>query len=274
MKLRLGQAVAATDGHFGRLGDIVVDPQAAKVTHIVLEPEQAHHQDRLVPIWLVSDRGGSLVVDLDTAHLRQLERVSVNDFLRPGETIELEDDWDIGIEEVVHIPYIAADQADSWSEDRIEVRYDRIPKGDCEIRRASKVTSSDGETVGHVEAFVADVDHLTAIVVRSGRYGFRRNVLVPFASVANVRNDHVELGIDESSFSALPRTTSDSPETFDSGFGMTDLRVLAERSGNLGRKAADDSARALKPLWERTKDLLDRLRHETTKPDKPPKPEP
>jgi sporulation protein YlmC with PRC-barrel domain len=273
MKLRLGEPVAATDGHFGQLGDIVVDPQAAKVTHIVVEPEQSQHQERLVPIWLVSDREGSLVVELDTAHLRQLERVSVNDFVRPGETIELEDDWDIGIEEVLHIPYVDVSETNSWMEDRIEVRYDRIPKGECEIRRASRVTSADGETVGHVEAFIADGDDLTAIVVRSGRYGFRRNVLVPFASVARVRNDHVELGIDEETFSALPRTGSDSLDSSDSETGLTDLRALAEQGGNITRKAADNSAKALQPLWAKARAFFGEIRDKAQPPDKPTKPE-
>lgn len=249
MRLRLGDPIAATDGHLGHLGDIVVDPVAAKVTHIVVEPEQSRHQDRLVPIWLVSERDGSLVVELDTAHFRQLERVSANDFIRPGETIETEDEWDIGIEEVVHVPYVSAGKSDSWNDNRIEVKYDRIPKGECEIRRASRVSSSDGEMVGHVEAFLADGDDLAAIIVRTGRFGFHRNVLVPFASVARVRMDQVDLALTEQSFSALPRTTSDFPGSTDAAPAVDGLMTFAYRSGGSARRAFRTVRRHAGALW-------------------------
>lgn len=51
---------------FGELGDIVVDPVAGDVTHLVIQPHNDHFQARLVPIGLVSEDPAGLTVQLDT----------------------------------------------------------------------------------------------------------------------------------------------------------------------------------------------------------------
>lgn len=206
MKLRLGQPVYATDMLFGELGDIVVDPLAGDVTHVVIQPHNDHFQARLVPIGLVSEESAGLTVQLDAEHLRRLERVADSDFMQLGETIEVGDDWDIGTQDVVYAPFQDFELDIGWSDPRVGIFFDRIPKGDCEIRRSSQVIVTDDKIVGHVDGFVADNDHLTAIVVRVGMPGFRRNVFVPFASVAKVRSDRIELTINEHQFDLLPRT--------------------------------------------------------------------
>lgn len=206
MKLRLGQPVHATDILFGEIGDIVVDPVAGAVTHIVVQPHNDHFQARLVPVGLVSEEPAGLTVQLDAEHLRRLERVAHSDFIRLGDAIQVGDDWDIGTEDVIYTPYQDFEFDNGWSDPRVGTFFDRIPKGDCEIRRSSQVIVSGDKTVGHVEGFLADDDHLTAIVVRVGLPGLRRTVMVPFSAVAKVRNDQIDLSIDENQFDLLPQT--------------------------------------------------------------------
>ena len=238
MKLRLGQPVDTTDGHFGVLGDIIVDPQARTVTHVVVQPKHQHFQARLVPIWLVTEESGTLTVDLDTAHLRQLEAVAESQYMQLDEPVDLGPRWDVGTEDVSMMPYQTIDlDLEVFGNDFV-VSYDRIPKGECEIRRTSDVVTGD-EIVGQVDGFVAEDEHLTAVVVRVGLPGFRHHVLVPFGAVGRVRNDRIALTMTEDEFHRLPRTEVwGEPDELNAH--ITDLRRRAE---SIGAKLADQSRR-------------------------------
>lgn len=236
MKLRLGDPINATDAPFGELADIVVDPLARTVTHIVVEPVHRHYQARLVPIWLVTEEAGVLTVQLDTAHMRQLARVAMNEYVQMGESVHVDNGWDIGTEDVVYMPYQNATFEMGWHDDHVGIAYDRIPKGECEIRRESGVATSDGKTVGRVEGFVAEDQHLTAIVVQTGLPGFRHSVLVPFGSVDNVRTDMITLAIDKDHFQKLPRTGADGEEDE----RRTDLGDLQHKVEAIGARVAGE----------------------------------
>lgn len=232
MKLRLGQDVHATNGLFGELGDIIVDPFSETVTHLVVEPHHKHYQARLVPISLVTEADGALTVQLDTDRLRRLETVSYSDYVKLGEAIEVGETWDIGTEDVISMPYHDVEFDMVWVDDRVGISYDRIPKGECEIRRTSEVVSRDDKVIGHVHGLMADEDHLKAVIVRSGIAGFRHDVLVPLGSVGSVRSDRVELVLTEDQFGLLPRTEILGESDDDLKAHMIDLRHRAESAGS------------------------------------------
>lgn len=208
MRLRLGQQVNSTDGPFGELADIVVDPVKKAVTHIVVEPTLGYYQSRLVPIWLVTtDDTDELTVQLDEAHVRQLQRVSFSEYVQHEELIELEEGWDIGTEDVVTIPPGEDDLV--LDADVVQASdYPSIPRTDCEIRRTSEVASVDGFVVGHVNGFLTDDDRVSAVVTRVGLPGIRHDILVPFSAIATVLTDRVELSITKQAFFDLPGTTA------------------------------------------------------------------
>lgn len=251
MKLRLGQPVLTTDGEFGEVGDIVVDPHQRLVTHLVVEPHGQHHRARLVPMWLVSVEGDTVRVDLDAAHVRQLQDVAYDDYIRIGEMIPVGEDWDVGTEDVLALPYwdAEADFGLHAASDRVDITYDRIPKGQCEIRRASAVITDDDHTVGHVEGFLADDDHLAAVVVRTGMPGRRHNVVVPMSQVVTVRNDQIQLGVDRHAFQRFPRA-----ESLDGPLGESLLRSSLSRASHLAERVQHGVA----DLAGRAKSALDR----------------
>ncbi|MFT7601032.1 MAG: hypothetical protein ACI8TP_003982 [Acidimicrobiales bacterium] len=232
MRLRIGQPVNATDGAFGELADIVVDPQLLTVTNVVVQPEHRHRQARLVPVWLLKEEDGTLFVNLDVAHFDRLERVSFSDYVTLDEPIDLGDTWDLGTEDVLSTPYLYGPYVGyefdmGWYDDRVGISYDRIPKCDCEIRRSSEVATSNDKIVGHVEGLVSDDEHITAVVVGVGIPGFRHDVLVPLGAVAKVRNDRIELSISEEQFDLLPSTdVLGHPDDLSSH--VTDLQQRAE----------------------------------------------
>lgn len=203
--LRLGQPVDALDGHFGELADIVIDPHARVVTHIVVEPRHHHYQARMVPIDLVSADGDRIHIDLDGSRLRHLQRIVDIDYLRLTDPVTVDGNWDIGTEDVLAMPYSWGSTAmTSYDDTTAMIQWDRVPKGECEVRRSSAVLVDGDRCVGHVAGFVADGDHLTGVVVERGHLGLAHHTLVPMGSVARVANDHVKLDMDAETFKALP----------------------------------------------------------------------
>ena len=56
MRLEIGKRVNCTDGVYGELADIVIDPLEKRVTHLVVQPEQRSGERRLAPIQLAKGR--------------------------------------------------------------------------------------------------------------------------------------------------------------------------------------------------------------------------
>lgn len=204
-RLRLGDAVRAVDGSAGVVGDIVVDPVRRTVTHLVVEPHLRHQQARLVPIERCTASGTCIHLDLTRAEVRGLPRVAFSDFVSPERGLELGPEWDVGTETIVALPYYGPEFGRVVFDGVVDVTYDRIPKGECEIRRTSTVHAADGTTIGRVEGFAVERDQIAAVIVRRGWRGFGEIVAVPVGAVSHVRNDAVDLMIDRSEMAALPR---------------------------------------------------------------------
>ena len=247
MKLRLGQPVDGADGPYGELADVVIDPDTATVTHLVIEPHHEHDEALLLPTWLTSSADGRIEVGLDRAHIRRLPRVAFSNYTQASDRVSLDDEWDFGVRTVRPLSTV------DWSGvplaiDVVRVDYDRIPAGECEIRRRSTVETSDGRAVGHVAGLITEDEHTVAgdivdgdsvgehivdgdsvgehivdgdsvgehivgehivgVAVRCGFPGLRRRVVVPLSSVATVATDRIRLSIDRDAFRRLPATRS------------------------------------------------------------------
>lgn len=211
-ELRLGEVVRATDGPFGEIADIVIEPVGKTITHLVVEPHGLHRLARLVPMWLVTIEDDHVTVGLDAEHLIQLEKVAFSDFIEVGEQLDVGGKWDIGINDCVSLPFVDRDIVREFGVDAIrtgiEVTYDRIPKGVCEVRRRSDVRTTDDHVVGHVDGFLTDGDQIVAVLVHTRLPAIRRHVVVPVGRIGEVRNDLVGLTLNRSEFRALPHTTS------------------------------------------------------------------
>jgi sporulation protein YlmC with PRC-barrel domain len=198
--LRLGSWVRCADGRFGELSDVVVDPSGLRLAHLVVQPEGARGLARLVPARLMSvagSRDGEVFLSCSSETVEQCEHVQEQAWLAPGEAPRARDGSAVGVEDVVAMPtYDAAGLDLSWTvpEAHVWVSYDRVPDGEAEIRRASRVTSSDGHDVGHVDGLVVDDDlTITDLVVRRGHLWNRRTVTIALSDVAELRSDRVVL---------------------------------------------------------------------------------
>ena len=212
MRLEIGNRVRCTDGVYGELADIVIDPLEKRVTHLVVQPQQGEGGARLVPIQQVKGRDDEqreieLVCTLEEA--QGFESVHAGAYLRLGESPAEDPDWDVGVEDVLAMPYYAGlddDVGTYWGEpdSHVTMYYDRVPKGEVEVRRASVVISADGHSLGEVDGFVVDADeHITHFVLERGHLWGRKEVTIPIGAVAKVESDAVHVALSKDEVGAL-----------------------------------------------------------------------
>lgn len=213
MRLELGSPVNCTDGPFGELADIVIDPTKRRVTHLVVDPDAGQGQARLVPIELATAEEGDSAITLRCSREEAglLEPVEEFAYLRLGDSPDLEPGWEIGVESVLAEPYYGYGPGPGYEtglagyDPHVSMTYDRIPKGEVEIRRASEVTSADGHRLGKVDGFVvADDDAITHFVLERGHLWGRREVTIPIKAVASVHTDAVTLTLTKDEVGELP----------------------------------------------------------------------
>jgi len=210
MRLEVGKPIRCSDGPFGELADVVVDPIKKRVTHLVVKPREALGPTRLGPLDLAAgtDEGG-IALDCTADDVGQFPTVQESSYLRTGDVPHGDSEWDVGVEDVLAMPYYSSmglTMEPGGLDSPIVMTYDRIPKGEVEIRRSSRVTSADGHDLGTVEAFLVEEDDITHIVLERGHLWGRRDVTIPIGAVARVETDAVTLGLSKDEVGALPST--------------------------------------------------------------------
>ena len=185
----------------------MIDPTRRRVTHLVVQPrDQGVIGPRLVPVELAetSEARPEITLHGTVEDVSKLETVREAAYLRLGEFPVDDPDWDVGISDTLAMPYYGAgDPGALWSD--AEVVYDRIPKGEVEVRRSSSVTSTDGHHLGYVEAFIIDEEeHVTHIVLEHGHLWGQRDVTIPIAAVTKIETDVVTVGLSKDEVGALP----------------------------------------------------------------------
>ena len=141
-----------------------------------------------------------------------LEPVREAAYLRLGEFPVEDPDWDVGVQDLLAMPYyqdLGGDQpARRFDYDQhVTVRYDRIPKGEIELRRASAVRSSDGQDLGHVDGFIVDdEEHITHIVLEHGHLWGKREIAIPVGAIAAMETDSAVLSLTKDEVGAIRAT--------------------------------------------------------------------
>jgi sporulation protein YlmC with PRC-barrel domain len=211
MRLELGMPVRCTDASFGELADVVIDPVGKRLTHLVVRPQ--HQEDeaaRLVPVELAEagEKESEISLRCPVDEVNRLERVREFAYLRLGEVPVEDPEWDVGIEEVLAMPYYPVDPLggpDLAYDSNVSWTFDRVPKGEVEIRRSSAVASADGHDLGEVDGFLVDrEDQITHFILERGHLWGRREITIPISAVAKVETDSVTLSLSKDEVGALP----------------------------------------------------------------------
>jgi sporulation protein YlmC with PRC-barrel domain len=208
MHLELGSRVRCTDQSVGELADVVIDPIKRRVTHIVVKPHYGEGQARLVPIELAEAADDDRMISLrcTAAEVREQPTVEEFSYLHLDQAAANDPDWDVGVTRVLALPYYESGGMSYVGVDEdVGVVYDRVPKGEVEVRRSSSVMTSDGRYVGDVDGFlVDDDDQITHFVLERGHLWGRKEVTVPIGSIEKLESDTVTVALTEKELGDLP----------------------------------------------------------------------
>lgn len=211
MRLELGTPVRCSDDVYGDLADVVIDPTSKRLTHLVVEPRhQEEATAKLVPVELAEageDDQEAIVLRCTVEEMNKLEPVHEFAYLRLGEFPVDDPVWDVGVQNVLAMPYYEYAGLGPYpgADPNVGVAYDRVPKGEIEIRRASSVVSADNHDLGQVDGFLIDEsDHITHFVLERGHLWGRREVTIPVSAVKTVETDAVTLSLTKDEVGALP----------------------------------------------------------------------
>ena len=171
MRLELGGRVDCNDGTFGELADVLSTPRRARDPpgrQGAVEP----WVERLAPVGPGGSRRPGARSGAAATHGgggTQRSRGAEGGLLAagrpPARRSRLGRRHPGGVRASV-LPHVRPPAAAA----RFPVMYDRIPKGDVEIRRASRVCSAEGHHVGDVDGFRVDRDeHITHVVLERKR---------------------------------------------------------------------------------------------------------
>jgi sporulation protein YlmC with PRC-barrel domain len=207
--LKLGTAVRCTDEAVGDLTDVVINPVERRVTHLVVQTTD--DAVRLIPVEFAAGYAkDEVTLGCSASELTKFDSIREFAYLPQGELPEADPDWDVGIEDVFAMPTSGADQFGDYvgelSSD-VGMTYDRVPKGEVELRRSSGIETSDGHHVGHIDGLmIGDDDEITSLTLERGHLWWRRDVSIPVESVARVESDTVTLDLTQKEISSLPST--------------------------------------------------------------------
>jgi sporulation protein YlmC with PRC-barrel domain len=203
--LVLGSEAIGSDGYRGQIKAVVLDPAAGTVTHLVVEPKGRSGLARLVPLDLVDAALGEVRLRSTEADFESLEAAeqTLAEFVPGYEApVQLLPPGWVGagapIVEGGTIPRIPEQET-----------IDVIPPGEVEESYGGHVHATDGE-VGPIRALRIDPASrkVTHVLVRTGHLLGRKEVAIPFSSVASF-DDGIQLSITREQVRDLPSADTD-----------------------------------------------------------------
>src|ERR1700751_2566221 len=142
MRLELGKPARCSDGAVRELADLVLDAGSRRVTHLVVQPKANPGDARLVPVELAAAGADEHEISLRCTEeeLEKLAPVHESALVGTGEQVEEEEDgWEVGVRDMQVIPDYLPTAAPGDLAPEVVVTYDRVPKGEIELRHASDV---------------------------------------------------------------------------------------------------------------------------------------
>ena len=198
--LVLGGEAVCSDGYRGQLRAVVIDPAAGAVTHLVVEPDGRSGLARLVPLDLLDAAPGPVRLRCTEAEFQGLEAAE--------ETLA---EFTLGYQVPVQLlppgwRGTGGPTTEGAAIPRIPERetVDVIPPGEVEEHGGGHVHATDGD-IGQLRGLHIDpaTSRVTHVLVREGHLLARKDVAVPFSSVAGF-DDGIRLTITRQQVRDLP----------------------------------------------------------------------
>lgn len=177
----MGAQARCSDGDCGQVTQVVIDPVARAVTHLVVEPKHRQGLGRLVPLDLVEDATSDEVrLTCTTEDFEKLDFAEESQFL-PASGGHA--DYTAG--QALSQPYYGLSGVIGDVPE--VVTYDSLPLDDVAVRRGEQVDATDGK-IGIVQGLVIDprTHHVTHVLLQEGHLWGRKQVAIPIDSVSKV----------------------------------------------------------------------------------------
>jgi sporulation protein YlmC with PRC-barrel domain len=189
----IGVKAYCTDGVCGRVTQVVLDPIAETVTHLMVEPEHRQGVGRLVPIERAEARTDHVDLDYTRAGFEKLQIAEAVQFFQGVEGYPEYDPDD-----VLLWPYFGGNTT-------VPVTVATLPVGEVAVQRGEAVHATDGR-VGEVEGLIVDGrnHHATHFVLKEGHLLGTKEVAIPMALVKSVDDNGVTLTISKHAVGDLP----------------------------------------------------------------------
>jgi sporulation protein YlmC with PRC-barrel domain len=207
----IGTGVSCSDQPVGRVTQVIVDPVAEKVTHLVVEPEHRRDLARLVPLDLVDDTAGEIRLRCTRAGFEQLEDALETRFMPATSGY---DGYGYGRDQVGYWPYYGLG---TWTgagggTPAEMVTTETVPLGEVSVHRGDPVRASDGD-IGRVQGLVIDRGsrHVTHVLLQEGHLWGRKEVAIPISAVAGTVGG-IRLSLAKQEVQDLPPVNIDHPD--------------------------------------------------------------
>jgi sporulation protein YlmC with PRC-barrel domain len=200
MRLELGKRARCSDGAARELVDLVLDAGSRRVTQLVVQPKHNPGDARLVPVELAAAGEHEISLRCTEKQLEEMSLVHESAYVGTGEQVEEEEDgWEVGVRDMQVIPDYLPTAAPGDLAPEVVVTYDRVPKGEIELRHASDIFSADRHHLGSVDGVVVDADgRISQLLLGRGHLWWKREISIPAEAVAELTNDMVTLGVSKS----------------------------------------------------------------------------
>lgn len=191
-QLIIGTDVACTDGAYGRLRWIVVDPAARRVTYLAVTPSELE-PGRLVPADQVASVDANILLRCTTA---ELERFETTQEVSQGSLPPELGGKSPGVEGI--------EQDTGWG--NLTTTRDRIPGGGVALHRGEIIHAVDGP-IGRLQGIAADLEggqRLTHLMLDTGHLWHRTRIAASARSVTRF-GDGIRLDLTKDQVRDLPQ---------------------------------------------------------------------
>jgi hypothetical protein len=209
--LRIGATTVGSDGYRGEVRAAVIDPVAAVVTHLVVEPEGRSGLARLVPLNLAEAEADTDDYDVRAAPGKLRLRCTEAEFMNLAAAEETLAEFAVG--QTVPVQLLppgwrgtGEPVAEGGDILRIPERetVDVIPPGEVEEHGGDHVHATDGD-IGQLRAFRIDPSsgRVTHVLLGEGHLWGRKEVSIPFDKITGF--DHgIRLSLSKKQVQDLP----------------------------------------------------------------------
>ena len=195
MDIPINAKVFCQDKFCGYTQAVILNPENDAITHVVVKESKKPHTERLVPIGMIdASLSHNVHLKFNEASLQSLPPFFDVEYIQTN-VPHYERAYNISDVSPVVVP----------EREVIEERIYHIPLGEFTVDQGTTVYSEDGVNIGKVDEFlVGQKGTITHLILREGHIFGQKDVFIPVADIASVKEDSLHLKLDKEKVEKLP----------------------------------------------------------------------